>query len=77
MGKTKDLSAFEPGMVVGAGRTGFVSRTETLLGFSRSTVSRIDQEWSTTQSTSSQLDNCGKHWSQHGQASLWNVFNTL
>ena len=62
MGKTTDLSAFEWGMVVGAGRTGSsVSRTATLLGFSRSTVSSVYQEWSTIQSTSSELDNCEKH----------------
>ena len=42
MGKTKDLSAFELGMVVGARHTGLsVSRTAMLLGFSRSTVSRV------------------------------------
>ena len=42
MGKTKDLSAFEQGMVVGARCTGLsVSRTATLLGFSCSTVSRV------------------------------------
>ena len=34
----------------------FVSRAVTLLGFSRSTVSGVYQEWSTTQRTSSQLD---------------------
>ncbi|CDQ83436.1 unnamed protein product [Oncorhynchus mykiss] len=34
----------------------FVSRMATLLGFSRSTVSRVYQEWPTTQRTSSQLD---------------------
>ena len=34
----------------------FVSRTATLLGFSRSTVSCVYQEWTTTQWTSSQLD---------------------
>ena len=34
----------------------FVSRTALLLGFSRSTVSHVYQEWSTTQRTSSQLD---------------------
>ena len=57
MGKTKDLSAFERGMVVGARRIGLsVSRTATLLGFSHSTVSRVYQEWFITQRTSSQLD---------------------
>ena len=46
MGKTKYWSAFERGMVVDARRTGLsVSRTETLLCFSRSTVSRVYQEW--------------------------------
>ena len=34
----------------------FVSRTATLLGFSRSTVSPVYQEWSPTQRTSRQLD---------------------
>ena len=39
----KYLSAFERGMVVGARRTGLsVSRTATLLGFSRSIVSRLN-----------------------------------
>ena len=39
-----------------ARRTGLnVSRTATLLGFSCSTVSRVYQEWSTTQRTSSKL----------------------
>jgi hypothetical protein len=57
MFKTKDVSTFEQGTVVGARCTGLnVSRTATLLGFSRSTVSRVYQEWSTTQKTSSQLD---------------------
>ena len=57
MGKTKYLSAFEQGMVVGARRTGLsVSRTATLLGFSCSTVSCVYQEWATTQWTTSQLD---------------------
>ena len=57
MGKTKYLSAFERGMVVGARRTGLnVSRTGKPLGFSCSTVSCVYQEWSTTQRTSSLLD---------------------
>jgi hypothetical protein len=51
------LCAFEQGMVVGARRACLsVSRTATLLGFSRSTVSRVYQEWSTSQRPSSQLD---------------------
>jgi hypothetical protein len=53
MGKTKDLNAFEWGMV--ARHTGF-SRTATLLSFSRSTVSCVNKERFTTQMTSSQLD---------------------
>ena len=57
MGKTKDVSAFERGMVVGARRSGLsVSRTATLLGFSCSTISCVYQEWPTTQRPSSQLD---------------------
>jgi hypothetical protein len=53
----QDKSAFERGMGVGARGTGFsVSRTAPLLGFSRSTVSRVYEEWSTIQRTSSQLD---------------------
>uniref|UniRef100_A0A674A4H6 Tc1-like transposase DDE domain-containing protein n=1 Tax=Salmo trutta TaxID=8032 RepID=A0A674A4H6_SALTR len=42
----KYLSVFEWGMVVDARRTGLsVSRTATLLGFSRSTVSSVYQKW--------------------------------
>jgi hypothetical protein len=54
--KTKDVSAFERGMVVGCRAHRFVSRTATLLGFSCSTVSCVYQEWSTTQRTSRQVD---------------------
>ncbi|MGH0151887.1 UNVERIFIED_CONTAM: hypothetical protein FKN15_020794 [Acipenser sinensis] len=61
MGKTKDLSALERGMVVGARRASLsVSRTATLLGFSRSTVSHVYQGWSTTQRTSSQRQASGR-----------------
>jgi hypothetical protein len=66
MGKTKYLSAFEWGMVVGARYTGFsVSRTAMLLGFSGSTVLRqvghptnLTQLWEALEST-------------------WTVFDTL
>ena len=63
-------------MITTTGTRLSVSKTATLLGFSRSTVSPVYQEGSTTQRTSSQND-CGKHWSQHGPASLWNAFEPL
>ena len=45
----QDLSAFERGVVFGARRTSLsVSRTTMLLGVSRSTVSHVYQELSTT-----------------------------
>ncbi|MBN3278646.1 TCB1 transposase, partial [Polyodon spathula] len=63
MGKTKDLSAFERGMVVGARCVGLsVSRTPTLLGISRSAVSCVYQRWSTTQRTSNQRQASGQNW---------------
>ncbi len=41
MGKKGDLSDFERGMVVGAS----ISKTADLLGFSRTTISRVYGEW--------------------------------
>ena len=54
MGKTKDLSAFERGMVVGARHTGLSQELQRCWVF-HTTVSCVYQEWSTTQRTSSQL----------------------
>ena len=58
MGNTKDVSTIVQGMVAGSRCQAhrFVSRTANLLVFPRSILSRVYQEWSTTQRTTSQLD---------------------
>jgi predicted transcriptional regulator len=60
-------------MLVGASTGLNVSRTATLLGFSRSTVSRVYQEWSTTQG---HPDNLTQLCEALKSASLWDTFNT-
>lgn len=61
MGKTCDLSSFDRGMIVGARRAGSsVSVTAKLLGFSRTTVSRVYTEWCQKQKTSSERQLCGR-----------------
>ena len=71
--------AFEQDMVVaGDSRTGLsVSRTAMLLGFSRSTVSCVYQEWSTTQRTSNQLDTTGEALESIRASIPLNFSNTL
>jgi hypothetical protein len=56
MGKTQNVSAFEQDMVVGARRTGLCQELQCCW------VSRVYQEWSTTQRTSSQLDTLESTW---------------
>ncbi len=61
MGKKGDLSDFERRMVVGARRAGLsISKNADLLGFSRTTISRVYRELSEKEKISCERQLCGR-----------------
>ncbi len=61
MRKKGDLSDFERGMFVGVRRAGqSISKTDDLLGFSRTTISRVYRERSEKEKISSERQLCGR-----------------
>lgn len=61
MGKSRDFSEFERGMIVGARNAGCsLSQTANLLGCSRTAVSRVHREWCHKQKTSSDRGASGR-----------------
>ncbi|XP_047461875.1 uncharacterized protein LOC125020531 [Mugil cephalus] len=61
MGKSRDLSEFERGMIVGARSAGCsISQTVNMLGFSKTAVSRVFREWCEKQKTSSRRELSGR-----------------
>ncbi len=61
MGRKGDLSDFEHGMVVCARQAGLsISKTADLLGFSRTTISIVNREWSEKEKIFSERQLCGR-----------------
>lgn len=61
MGKSRDLTEFERGMIVGTRIAGCsISETVNRLGFSRTAVSRVYREWCEKQKTSSHRGSGGR-----------------
>jgi hypothetical protein len=78
MGKTKYLSAFEQGMVVGARLTGLSVKNCNAAGlFTLNSFLCVSRMVHHPKDIQPSRHNSGKHWSQHGSSSLWSVFDTL
>ncbi|KAG7501360.1 acidic leucine-rich nuclear phosphoprotein 32 family member B-like isoform X1 [Solea senegalensis] len=61
MGKSRDLSEFERGLIVGLRSAGCsISQTAKTLGFSRTAVSRVYRDWCMKRKTSSHRGSCGR-----------------
>ena len=68
------VGAFEQGMVVGARRTGLCQELQCCWVYHTQQFPVCIKNGPPPKGHPA---NCGKHWSQHGPASLWNAFHTL
>jgi hypothetical protein len=79
MGKTKDLSTFELGMVYNGepGAPVCVKNCKTAVFFMLNSFLCVWSMVHPPKDIQPTSHNCGKYWSQHGPAFLWNAFATL
>ena len=61
MGKQRDLTAFERGMIVGARRHGAsISKTAEFVKCSRAAVVKVFKDWTVSRKSGSERANCGR-----------------